>query len=50
MTSLDSQGEHLILLLLPVVAAFICQADAKIGFYGNVLIDVEENPKILKRF
>jgi len=40
--------QHLVLQLLLVIAAFIWQK--RIGCYGNGLIDVEDKPKILKRF
>ena len=40
--------QHLILQLLLVIDAFIWQA--RTGCYGNGLIDVEEKPRILKRF
>ena len=40
--------QHLILQLPLVIAFFIRQA--RIGSYGNGLIDVEEKPKIQKRF
>ena len=40
--------QHLILQLLLIIAAFIRQA--RIGYYGNGLIGVEEKPKILNRF
>ena len=40
--------QHLILQLPVVIAFFIWQA--RIGSYGNGLIDVEEKPHILKRF
>ena len=40
--------QHLFLQLLLVIVAFIKQA--RTGCYGNGLIDVEEKPKILKRF
>ena len=40
-------GQHLILKLLLVIAAFIWQA--MIGYYGNGLTHVEEKLKILKR-
>ena len=40
-------GQHLILKLLLIIAAFIWQA--LIGYYGNGLTDVEEKPKILGR-
>ena len=39
--------QHLILQLLLVISAFIWQA--RIGCYGNGLIDVKEKPQILKR-
>ena len=40
-------GQHLILKLLLVIAAFIWQV--MIGCYGNGLTDAEDKPKILKR-
>ena len=39
--------QHLILQLLLVIAAFIWQT--RIGCYGNGLIDIEEEPKILPK-
>ena len=39
--------QRLILQLLLVISAFIWQA--RIGCYGNGLIDVKEKPQILKR-
>ena len=42
-----SSRQQLILQLLLVIAAFIWQAG--IGRYANGLIDVQEQPKILKR-
>ena len=40
--------QHLVLQLLLVITAFI--SETRIGCYGNSLIDVDEKPKILKRF
>ena len=40
--------KHLILQLLLIIAAFIWHA--RIGCYGNSLIDIEEKDKILKLF
>ena len=40
--------QHLILQLLLIIAAYIWQDI--IGCHGNGLIDVEEKPKILRRF
>ena len=39
--------QHLVLPLLLVISSFIRQA--RIGCYGNGLIDVKEKPQILKR-